>query len=108
MATKTRAGGYIVLTCKYHQEGHRWVALCEELGTSTFGRSLPDAQRKLAEAVDLHLSTLEEVGETRRFFEEHHIQFYDRKPTDINICATLKDNAFFRPFIQPVRELAAA
>jgi len=108
MATKTRVGGYIVLTCKYYQEGRKWVALCDDLGTSTFGRSLPDAQKKLREAVTLHLDTLEEVGETKRFFAEHHIQFYDRKPTDINICASLKDDVFFRPFIQPVKELTAA
>jgi predicted RNase H-like HicB family nuclease len=108
MARKKYAG-YVVLTCKYYQEGSKWVATCDELGTSTFGRSLPDAKRKLAEAVELHINTLEDVGETNRFFEEHNIPLHEGKPTDVNICVnSLIPDVFFSPCIQRVRELATA
>ena len=66
-------GGYVVLTYQFQKEGRRWLARCQELGTSVFGRSLPEAERILDEAVLLHLDTLEEVGERDRFFKEHNI-----------------------------------
>lgn len=74
--------GYIVLTFKFQKEGRRWTAYCEELGTATFGRSLPEAQKRLEEAVLLHLNTLEDVGERERFdretFVHPHIQHLKR------------------------------
>lgn len=65
--------GYIQLTLEFSKEGRRWLGRCRELGTSTFGRTLPETDVKLREAVDCHLNTLEEVGERERFFQEHHI-----------------------------------
>ncbi len=105
MATK----GYVVLTAKFRREGRRWTAYCEELGTATFGRSLPEAERKIKEAVVLHLNTLEDVGERERFFKEYNIPFYHTKPTrDINISASINEGVFLQPFIQPVRKLVSA
>ncbi len=68
-----RKSGYIVVTFKFRREGKKWTAFCEELGTSTFGRSILEAHKKLKEAVSLHLGTLEEVGERERFFKEHNL-----------------------------------
>jgi predicted RNase H-like HicB family nuclease len=99
----------VVLTCKYYQEGSKWVAICVELGTCTFGRSLPDAKRKLAEALELHINTLEDVGETNRFFQEHNTPFHEVEPIDVSICMdSLVPDVFFSSRIQPVRELAPA
>lgn len=70
---KTEA--YIIVTLSFYKEGNRWVGLCKELGTSTFGRSIQEANNRLIEAVELHLNTLEEVGERKRFFQEHNITF---------------------------------
>jgi len=73
----------------------RWAAYCEELGTATFGRSLPEAEKGLDEAVWLHLNTLEDVGERDRFFEEHDIQFHATKPKkDITLCLPLRQEVF--------------
>ncbi len=69
----SKPDGYIALTCQYRREGRIWVATCLELGTSTFARTLPAAEKNLAEAITLHLDTLDEVGERERFFKEHHI-----------------------------------
>lgn len=100
--------GYVVLTLKFHKEGRRWAAYCEELGTATFGRSLPEAEKKLKEAVLLHLDTLEEVGERNRFFQEYNIEFHHSKPTkDITVSLPLTASVFVEPHIQPVYELSA-
>lgn len=76
--TSARSAGYAVFTCKFRKEGGKWLACCEELGTATFGRSIQEAQRKLDEAVLLHLNTLEDVGERERFFREHNIDLCGR------------------------------
>ena len=101
--------GYVVLTFKFRKAGKRWTAYCEELGTATFGRSLPEADKKLKEAVLLHLHTLEEVGERDRFFQEQNIEFHHTKPRkDITICLPLGESLFVQPYVQPIRELSVA
>jgi predicted RNase H-like HicB family nuclease len=101
--------GYVVLTLKFRKVGRRWTAYCEELGTATFGRSLSEADKKLKEAVLLHLNTLEEVGERDRFFEEHNIEIHSTKPKkDVTICLPLKPSVFIESHIQPIRELSIA
>jgi len=75
-----RESGYIILTIRFNKEGKNWVAVCEELGTSTFGRSFEEAEKRIKEAVELHLNTLEDVGERDKFFKEHKIKFYKSMP----------------------------
>ena len=101
--------GYVVLTLKFHKKGRRWAAYCEELGTATFGRSLPEADKRLKEAVLLHLNTLEEVGERGRFFKEHDIKYHKTKPRDnITICLPVRNEVFVESHIQAIPELSAA
>jgi predicted RNase H-like HicB family nuclease len=101
--------GYVVLTLKFKKVNRRWTAYCEELGTATFGRSLPEADKKLKEAVLLHLNTLEEVGESRRFFEENNIKYYHNKPKDdITISLPPNREVFIEPHIQAIPALTAA
>jgi len=101
--------GYVVFTFKFHKEDKRWTAYCEELGTATFGRSLPEADRRLGEAVLLHLNTLEEVGECGRFFKEHNIEFHRTKPEkDIQIRLPVKPDVFVHSHIQAIHELSVA
>jgi predicted RNase H-like HicB family nuclease len=103
------AAGYIVLTLKFKKVDRRWTAYCEELGTATFGRSLPEADKRLKEAVLLHLSTLEDVGERSRFLKEHNIKLYPARPKeDITICLPLNKEVFIEPHIQAIPELTAA
>lgn len=75
-----RNGGYVLLTFRFHEEGNRWVGLCEDLGTSTFGDTLDEVKEALADLVGLHLNELEAVNERPRFFREHKIPFYRKKP----------------------------
>lgn len=100
--------GYVVLTFRFRKVGRRWTAYCEELGTATFGRSLPEADKKLKEVVLLHLNTLEEVGERTRFFKEQDIEFYHTKPKkDITVSVPLTAATFVESYIYPIRELSA-
>ena len=102
------ATGYVVLTLKFKKVNKRWTAYCEELGTATFGRSLPEADKKLKEAILLHLNTLEEVGERRHFFKEHNIKYYRNKPKeDITISLPLSREVFIEPHIQAIPELTS-
>lgn len=104
---KTR--GYVVLTLKFHKQGRRWTALCEELGTATFGRSLPEADQRLKEAILLHINTLDDVGERESFFKEHNIQLHQDKPRDnITVCLPINKEIFIEPLVQALPELSAA
>lgn len=104
---KTR--GYVVLTLKFHKQGRRWTALCEELGTATFGCSLPEADQRLKEAILLHINTLADVGEWERFFKEHNIQLHHTKPReDVTVCVPVNREIFVAPLVQAVPELTAA
>lgn len=100
--------GYIVVTVAFRRVGRRWTAYCEELGTATFGRSLPEAERRIKEAVVLHLNTLEDVGERERFFKKYNIQFHHTKPRkEVKIRAPLNKDIFLQSYVQPIRELTA-
>ena len=97
--------GYIVLTYKYGQEGTRWTGYCEELGTATFGRSLPEAERRLEEAVELHLNTLEDVGERERFLNEQGVTFYSTKPCEVNVSIPTNERILVSSHIQALPQL---
>lgn len=99
--------GYIVLTHTFRKEGRRWLGRCEELGTSVFGRSLPEAERLLDELVELHLTTLEEVGEREQFFKENKIRFHNVRPKrDFRVCVPLRQDIFVHPHIQRIPALS--
>ena len=97
--------GYIALTISFQREkGDLWTAECLELGTSTFGNSFEDVNEKIDEAILLHLNTLEEVGERKRFFEEHNINIIYYKPKTISVPTTkiLRKNTFIQPRLQRI------
>ena len=97
--------GYVVLTTKFQKEGRRWTAYCEELGTATFGRSLPEAKERLKEAITLHLDTLDDVGECDRFLKEHNIVFHSTKPhKKIKISTLLSEDVYIQSYVQPITQ----
>lgn len=65
--------GYVQLTYRFEKEGSDWVGTCVELGTSTFGRSLPRVKRELETLVTEYLNVLEEDGTRERIFRENNI-----------------------------------
>lgn len=99
-----RADRYIVVTFKFKQEGQKWTACCVDLGTATFGSTFEEAQKRIEEAVLLHLNTLEECGERERFFREHNIKIYPHKPRkdQMQICGNYEPATFLAQCIYPV------
>ena len=100
---------FIIITCIFEKEGERWTALCKELGTATFADTFEEAQKRLIEAVELHLSTLEEVGECRRFFHEHKIKVHRAEPSEreTTVKTPINPNVFVNCFVQKVLHHAA-
>lgn len=75
---------FVVLTCIFKRED-KWVTgECQELGTTAFGRNLNEAEKRIREAILLHLNTLEDVGERARFFKEHKIKIYTQYPEAVH------------------------
>ena len=77
---KKHRGRYLVLTAFFRQEGEVWTAECKELGTATFGDTFEEAKDSFKEAIELHLNTLEDVGECERFLRENGIKVYEIPP----------------------------
>ena len=75
--------GFVILNVVFRKEGKWVVAECLELGTSTFGRTYDEADKRVREALHLHLQGLEEVGERERFFMEHGIKLYTEYPSEV-------------------------
>lgn len=98
--------GYIVITLKILKEGKQWVAHCVELGTSTYGYSFEEAMERIEEAVELHLNTLEEIGERERFFKEHNIPLYTHKPkkNEVEIECALEPGIYSSHYIYPIHK----
>lgn len=100
-----KAEVYMILTVQFQKEGGKWTAECLELGTATFGRTLKEAKKRIREAIQLQLNTLEDVNELERFCRENNIIIYSSKPKtkSIPISAPLNENAYVQPYLQSVR-----
>lgn len=97
-------GGYIILTLKFHREAPNWVGECQELGTSTYHRSIYELKKQLVELVCLQLDALEDAGEAQKFFEANGIEFHREKPTikTIEIPVSDTSDTFFTPYLQKI------
>ncbi len=83
-APRNKQAHFVVLTCTFQREGQSVTAKCQELGTTAFGRNLNQAEKRLREAILLHLNTLEDVGERARFLREHKIKMYTDYPEAVH------------------------
>jgi hypothetical protein len=105
--------GYVFLTLRFEREGNKWVGTCEELGTSTFHRTLKRCEEELRELVVEHLNALEEAGEREKFFQKWGIVFRSTRtpPHEVTIKGSgeywnrlFEDaTAPYGPFFQPGR-----
>lgn len=64
------------LTTTYHQEGKYYIAYCAELGVTSQGENLEEAEKNLREAIDLYLEDAP-VEEFERFTEHPLIRTLD-------------------------------
>lgn len=79
-------GRYIVLTFKYRKQKNGWLGYREELGTAVDGKTLQETEDLLKEFVELHLHSLEDIGERERFFKQHKIALHRIKPRGQDYC----------------------
>ena len=93
---------FIILTGIFKKENDIWTAECPELGTATFANTLEEAKEDLGEAILLHLSTLEEVGECKRFLKENNIKIYRKPPQKIKTELPINPDIFTTRSIQPI------
>ena len=65
---------YVLLTLCIAEEDGQFAAHCRELGTASCGATLDEARVNILDAVELHLDTLEELGDRARTFRERGIR----------------------------------
>lgn len=93
---------FIELTVSKEAEGEQFSAFCHELGTASCGDTIDEALRNIREAIALHLSTLEELGELHRFLEERGIVVMEGRPTGHRHTLDLPPEVLGMKVLQPV------
>ena len=99
--------GYIQLTMVLSKEDDgRWVGTCLELGTSNYGNTIEEAEKHLEESVQLHLRTLEELGESEKFFKENNIKIYSSEQKEMNLNIKVNPGVFIKPQFHHLRHVS--
>jgi len=95
---------YIVLTFLIEQEGLFYVSKCLELGVASFGDDEKDAYENLADAVEVYLNTLEDLGTARELLRDKEIQIYSYEPTTLEVRrAKFPVGSCVRPYVQSLQ-----
>lgn len=76
---------YIIVTFMVEREGEYFVSRCLELGTASFGRDRDEALENLADATDVYLNTLAELGEVRGVLREKGVRVYSYEPAVMDL-----------------------
>ena len=95
---------YIVLTFLIEQEGPFYVSKCLELGVASFGDDEKEAYENLADAVEVYLDTLEDVGTGREVLRDKEIQVYSYEPAALEVRrAKFPVGSCVRPYVQSLQ-----
>ena len=93
---KSYLGAYILLTGVVEREDDQYVSICPELGVASCGDTVEEAFAMLADAIEVHLEGLVEIGTLNEVLREHNVRVeYETPPYE------------YRPRI-PVGESAGA
>ena len=78
---------YILLTFSITEEDGQFAARCKELGTVSCGDTFEEARDNIADAVVLHVNTLEELGDRARVFRENKIRVktYQKPKREVSV-----------------------
>ena len=94
---------FILLTMEFRRDGNVWAGECKELGTAADGDSFEEVIEILKELVILHLNTLEDVGECKKFLREHGVKIHSQKPISISRIPSNNDpNLFINRQLIPI------
>lgn len=99
---------YIVLTFVVEPEGEFQVSHCVELGTASFGRTKEEALENLADATEVYLNTLEDLGECRLVLKEKKIQIFTYEPAELEVRkAKFRVGSIIQPTVVPLHVACA-
>ena len=91
-SNKTDTGSYLLLTGMVEREDDQYVSICPELGVASCGDTVEEAFEMLADAIEVHLLGLVEIGTLNEELRERNVRIeYDTLPYE------------YRPRV-PVRE----
>jgi predicted RNase H-like HicB family nuclease len=91
---------YIVLTFLVEQEGPFYVSKCLELGVASFGDDEKEAYENLADAVEVYLNTLEDLGTARQVLKDKGVAVYAYEPATLEVShARFPVGSFIRPHV---------
>lgn len=82
---------YIMLTFSITEEDEQFASHCIELGTASCGATFEEARENIADAVELHINTLEESGDRARVFRENKIRVrtYSKPSREVPVKVTV-------------------
>ena len=92
--------GSVTLTFRFTKEENKWVGVCVELGTSTFGSNFERVAADLETLVAEHLDLLEEAGERENFFIENGIEENPAEP-DLERLRRSMENTVVANWVDP-------
>jgi predicted RNase H-like HicB family nuclease len=99
---------YVILTFMVESEGEHQVSKCLELGTSSFGSDVDDALDNLADATEVYLNTLQDLGECRRVLKEKGVEVYSYQPAELEIRrAKFPADSIIRPTVMRLQATCA-
>jgi len=95
---------YIVLTFLIEQEDQFYVSKCLELSVASFGDDEKEAYENLADAVEVYLNTLEDLGTAREVLRDKEIQIYSYEPATLEVRrAKFPVGSCVRPYVQSLQ-----
>lgn len=98
---------YIIVTFMVEREGEYFVSKCLELGTASFGRSKEEAFKNLADATEVYLNTLEDLGECRLVLKEKGVQVYSYEPADLKVPRKIPAGSTVEATVLPLQTVCA-
>jgi predicted RNase H-like HicB family nuclease len=92
------------VTFLVEREGEYYVSKCLELGTASFGRDKEEAIENLADATEVYLNTLEDLGECRLVLKEKGVRVYSYEPAELEVRrAKFPAGSTIQPTVLPLR-----
>ena len=101
-AAEQRILGHVLLTGVVEKEGDQFVSYCRELGSASCGDTIDEALENLGDAIEVHLSDLEDTGELQKFLRERNIRIDEGPPTFDGVYVNVPPGKIFTTYPRSV------
>ena len=98
--------GYVVLTGTVEPEDGMFVSYCPELGVASCGDTVEEALDNLGDALTVHISALEEIGELERVFHENQLKVITAPTPTESVSVSVPPGKTVRAYAQSVPPVA--